>query len=147
MCQAGIRTHLIDFAFEFSQALRNLCLRENEPCHFVSLQSARGTSNCLRRLANYRHSADHVILSQAGNLTAQGRVIPSQIHLLILKPLMASVGLGRFLITSKASDARRQGATTEVYEPIRRKEERALARLWREGNAADDDPAKAGLMP
>jgi hypothetical protein len=51
---------------------------------------------------------------------------------------MVSIALGRFLITSKASDARRRGATTEAYEAIRRKEERALARLRREGNAADD---------
>jgi len=43
-----------------------------------------------------------------------------------------------FLITSKASDARRREATSEAYEAIRRKEERALARLWWEGNAADD---------
>jgi len=43
-----------------------------------------------------------------------------------------------FLITIKASDARRREATTEAYEAIRRKEERALARLWWEGNAADD---------
>ena len=42
------------------------------------------------------------------------------------------------LITSKALDARRRGATTEAYGAIRRKEERSLARLWREGNAADD---------
>jgi hypothetical protein len=34
-----------------------------------------------------------------------------------------------FLITSKASDARRQGATTEAYGPIRRKEQRMPARL------------------
>jgi len=40
---------------------------------------------------------------------------------------MVSVGLGQFLITSKASDARRRGATTEAYEPIRRKEEQAKA--------------------
>jgi len=45
--------------------------------------------------------------------------------------------LGTFLITSKASDARRQGATTEAYGPIRRKEERTPALLGREGNAAD----------
>jgi hypothetical protein len=37
-----------------------------------------------------------------------------------------------FLITSKATDARRQGATTEAYEAIRRKEGA------NEGNAADD---------
>jgi len=51
-----------------------------------------------------------------------------------------------FLITIKALDASRrsrlqrgrQGATTEAYGAIRRKEERSLARLWREGNAADD---------
>jgi hypothetical protein len=66
-------------------------------------------------------------------------------------------GFEQFLITSKASDARRRGATTEAYRAIRRKEERVLARLrrkkdldiwhlliaiWRhlrrEGNAADD---------
>ncbi len=71
----------------------------------------------------------------------------TQIHRLILEPLMGSAGLRRFLITSKASDARRRGATTEAYEPIRRKpveslkverEERALVCLRREGNAADD---------
>jgi hypothetical protein len=43
-----------------------------------------------------------------------------------------------FLITSKALDARRRGATTEAYGAIRRKEERSLARLRREGNAADE---------
>ena len=47
-------------------------------------------------------------------------------------------GFKKSLITSKVSDARRRGATTEAYEAIRRKEERALARLRREGNAADD---------
>jgi hypothetical protein len=47
----------------------------------------------------------------------------------------------------QASDARRQGATTEAYRPIRRKEVRTPALLGREGNAADDVPAKAGLMP
>ena len=46
--------------------------------------------------------------------------------------------MGTFLITGKASDARRHGATTEAYGALRRKEERALARLRREGNAADD---------
>jgi hypothetical protein len=46
--------------------------------------------------------------------------------------------LNAFLINSKALDARRRGATTEAYGAIRRKEERALARLRREGNAADD---------
>jgi len=50
---------------------------------------------------------------------------------------MVSVSLGRFLITSKTSDARRRGATTEAYEAIRRKEKRAPALLGREGNAAD----------
>ena len=40
------------------------------------------------------------------------------------------------LITSKALDARRRGVTNEAYGAIRRKEERSLARLWREGNAA-----------
>jgi len=58
-----------------------------------------------------------------------------------MKPKSYSV----FLITSKALDARRRGATTEAYGAIRRKpveslqverEERSLARLWREGNAA-----------
>jgi len=34
---------------------------------------------------------------------------------------------GVFLITSKVSDARRRGATTEAYEAIRRKEERSKA--------------------
>ena len=48
------------------------------------------------------------------------------------------MGFEEFLITSNASDARRRGATTEAYGAIRRKEERALARLRREGNAADD---------
>jgi len=48
------------------------------------------------------------------------------------------MGFEEFLITSTASDARRRGATTEAYGAIRRKEERALARLRREGNAADD---------
>jgi hypothetical protein len=33
----------------------------------------------------------------------------------------------QFLITGKTSDARRRGATTEAYEAIRRKEERAKA--------------------
>jgi len=47
-------------------------------------------------------------------------------------------GFGQSLIASKASDARRRGATTEAYGAIRRKEERALARLRREGNAPDD---------
>ena len=37
------------------------------------------------------------------------------------------VGFGQFLITSRASDARRRGATTEAYGTIRRKEERAKA--------------------
>jgi len=36
-------------------------------------------------------------------------------------------GFEQFLITSKASDARRRGATTEAYGAIRRKEERAKA--------------------
>jgi len=35
------------------------------------------------------------------------------------------VGFGQFLITSRASDARRRGATTEAYGTIRRKEESA----------------------
>jgi hypothetical protein len=35
--------------------------------------------------------------------------------------------LAKFLITSKTSDGRRQGATTEAYTIIRRKEERAKA--------------------
>jgi len=48
------------------------------------------------------------------------------------------MGFEEFLITGKASDARRRGATTEAYGAIRRKEERVLARLRREGNAADD---------
>jgi len=50
---------------------------------------------------------------------------------------MVSVGLGRFLISSKTSDASRRGATTEAYEAIRRKEKRTPALLGREGNAAD----------
>jgi hypothetical protein len=33
----------------------------------------------------------------------------------------------QFLITGKTSDAGRRGATTEAYEAIRRKEERAKA--------------------
>jgi hypothetical protein len=60
----------------------------------------------------------------------------TQIHNLILEQLMVSIALGRFLITSKASDARRRGATTEAYEAIRRKKKRALAGLRLEGNAA-----------
>jgi hypothetical protein len=36
---------------------------------------------------------------------------------------------GGFLITKKVLDARRQGATTEAYEAIRRKEERTKATL------------------
>ena len=71
----------------------------------------------------------------------------AQIHRLIQILLLASVGLGRCLITRKASDARRQGATTEAYGAIRRKEERAPARLGRVGNAAEPVPANAGLMP
>jgi hypothetical protein len=51
---------------------------------------------------------------------------------------MILAGYAAFLIISKVLDARRRGATTEAYEAIRRKEERSLARLWREGNAADD---------
>jgi len=51
----------------------------------------------------------------------------AQIHRLIFKPLMVSAGLRLFLVTSKASDARRRGATSEAYEAIRRKEERAKA--------------------
>jgi len=50
-----------------------------------------------------------------------------QIHRLIPGSLEESVGLGTFLITSKASDARRQGTTTEAYGAIRRKEERSQA--------------------
>ena len=37
------------------------------------------------------------------------------------KELKLEAGFEQFLITSKASDARRRGATTEAYEPIRRK--------------------------
>jgi hypothetical protein len=51
------------------------------------------------------------------------------------------IGIGWFgdiLIPSKASDARRQGAATEAYVGIRRKEERTSALLGREGNAADE---------
>jgi hypothetical protein len=51
---------------------------------------------------------------------------------------MRDASFKKSLITSKASDARRRGATTEAYGTIRRKEERALARLRREDNAADD---------
>jgi hypothetical protein len=51
-----------------------------------------------------------------------------------------------FLITSKASDARRRGETTEAYAAMRGKEERAPAHPGQEGNTADDDPAKAGLV-
>jgi hypothetical protein len=36
-------------------------------------------------------------------------------------------GFEGILITSKASDARRRGATTEAHAAIRRKEERAKA--------------------
>jgi len=63
--------------------------------------------------------------------------IEAQIHRLIQVCLWGSTGLGTFLIPSKASDARRQGATTEAYGPIRRKEQRMPARLGRDGNAAD----------
>jgi len=41
--------------------------------------------------------------------------------------IQQEAGHEQFLITSKASDARRRGATTEAYEAIRRKEERAKA--------------------
>jgi hypothetical protein len=37
------------------------------------------------------------------------------------------MGFEEFLITGKASDARRRGATTEAYGAIRRKEKRAKA--------------------
>jgi cation transport ATPase len=47
-------------------------------------------------------------------------------------------------ITSKALDARRRGATTEAYGAILRKEERSLARLRREGNAAHQIPSWRG---
>ncbi len=39
----------------------------------------------------------------------------------------------------KVLDARRRGATTEAYGAIRRKEERSLARLWREGHPPEAD--------
>jgi hypothetical protein len=48
------------------------------------------------------------------------------------------MGFGPFLSTSKALDARSRGAAPEGDETIRRKEERALARLRREGNVSDD---------
>jgi hypothetical protein len=54
-------------------------------------------------------------------------VCKPQIHRLIPGSLEESVGLVTFLITSKASDARRQGATSEAYGAIRRKEERSQA--------------------
>jgi len=44
----------------------------------------------------------------------------------LLEP-RARGGYQEFLITSKASDARRRGATTEAYDAIRRKEERTKA--------------------
>ena len=51
----------------------------------------------------------------------------AQIHRLIHDSLQESLGLGTFLITNKAADARRQGAMSEAYGAIRRKEERAKA--------------------
>jgi hypothetical protein len=51
----------------------------------------------------------------------------SQIHRQIRVSLLKSEGFGGFLITSKVLDARRQGATTEAYGAIRRKEERSKA--------------------
>ncbi len=52
------------------------------------------------------------------------------------------------LITSKVSDARRRGATTEAYGAIRRKPAPAKAGGGViEGNAAELVPAKAGMMP
>ncbi|MFH1124407.1 MAG: hypothetical protein V1758_12180 [Pseudomonadota bacterium] len=36
---------------------------------------------------------------------------------------------------------------TASLHPRRRVEERALASLWLEGNAAEPAPAKAGVMP
>jgi hypothetical protein len=57
------------------------------------------------------------ILRQLGSLPAPASVPPkpatiSQIHRLIQVSLLGSAGLGGFLITSKALDARRRGATT-----------------------------------
>jgi hypothetical protein len=75
-------------------------------------------------------------------------VLRSQIHLQIHVSLLQSVGCRRYLITSKVLDVRRRGATTEAYGVIRRKpvvslkverEERSLARLWREGNPPEAD--------
>jgi hypothetical protein len=52
---------------------------------------------------------------------------------------LKSAGYAVFLITSEVLDARRQGATTEAYGPIRRKPAPAKAGGEAiEGNAADD---------
>jgi hypothetical protein len=62
-----------------------------------------------------------------------------QIHRLIQDSFSKSAGVATFLITSKASDARRRGATTEAYALVRRKPAPAKAGGGAsEGNAADD---------
>jgi hypothetical protein len=50
-----------------------------------------------------------------------------QIHRVIWVLRLKLVGYVAFLITSKVLDVRRQGATTEAYGSIRRKEKRSKA--------------------
>jgi hypothetical protein len=61
----------------------------------------------------------------------------TQIHRLVWVFRLKLVGYVVFLITSKVSDVRRRGATTEAYGP--NGEEGSLARLWREGNPPEAD--------
>jgi hypothetical protein len=63
----------------------------------------------------------------------------SQIHRLIWELRLKLVAHAALLITSKVLDVRRRGATTEAYGLKRRKEERSLARLWRESNPPEAD--------
>ena len=66
----------------------------------------------------------------------------TKIHRLIKASRLKSPGYGVFLITSKVLDARRRGATTEVYggsnTPQACREPQGRTRGAIEGNAADD---------
>ena len=70
----------------------------------------------------------------------------SQIHRLISVLRLKLVGYVAFLITSKALDVRRRGATTEAYGVIRRKEERSKA-TQPFGFAQGREPVERQMMP
>jgi len=70
----------------------------------------------------------------------------SQIYRLIWKLRLKLASYVAFLITSKVSDVRRPGATTEAYRGIRRKEERSKAAQSFDF-AQDREPVERQMMP